>query len=82
MYVQYVKFLKHNLLNISQLYDSEFENTFKPNMCELKQPSLRKIIFSWSRKKKLYILNLDELPTNLCFISMEKDKWIWHKLGW
>ena len=37
--VQYVKGLKHNLISVSQLCDSGFEVTFKPQTCEVRQGS-------------------------------------------
>ncbi len=77
--VQYVEGLKHNLLSISQLCDSGFEVIFKPNICEVKQTSSGKVFFSGSRKKNLYVLYLDDIPAESCFMSIEKDKWIWHK---
>jgi len=77
--VQYVEGLKHNLLSISQLCDSCFEVIFKPNICEVKQTSSGKIFFNGSRKKNLYVLYLDNIPAESCFITIEKDKWIWHK---
>lgn len=37
----------------------------------------------WSKTinlgKNLYILNLDEILDESCFLSLEKDKQIWHK---
>jgi len=80
-YVQYVEGLKHNLLSISQLCDNGFEVIFKPNICEVKKVSTRNIFFTVSRKKNLYILYLDDLATESCFMSINKDKWIWHKTG-
>jgi transposase InsO family protein len=77
--VQYVEGLKHNLISISQLCDSGFEVTFKPHTCEVRQESSGKILFTGSRNKNVYVLYLDELPVESCFISLEKDKWIWHK---
>jgi len=77
--VQYVEGLKHNLLSISQLCDNGYEVIFKPSICEIKQTSSGKIIFTGSRHKNLYILFLDELPTESCFMSIDKDKWIWHR---
>jgi hypothetical protein len=77
--VQYVEGLKHNLLSISQLCDSGFEVIFKPNICEVKQVSTGNIFFTGSRKKDLYILFLDDIPTESCFMFIDKDKWIWHK---
>jgi len=77
--VRYVEGLKHNLISISQLCDSGLEVTFKPHTCEVRQGSSGKILFTRSRNKNVYILYLDELPVESCFISLEKDKWIWHK---
>jgi len=77
--VQYVEGLKHNLLSISQLCDNGFEVIFKPNICEVKKVSTGNIFFTASRKKNLYVLYLDDLPTKSCFMSIDKDKWIWHK---
>jgi hypothetical protein len=77
--VQYVEGLKHNLLSISQLCDSGFEVVFKPNICIVKHTSSGKIFFTASRKKNLYALYLDDIPAETCFMTLEKDKWIWHK---
>ena len=70
--VQYVEGLKHNLLIISQLCDSGFEVIFKPNICELRQTSSNKLLFSRSRKKNLYVLDLNDMSAESCFISLEK----------
>jgi hypothetical protein len=77
--VHYVEGLKHNLISISQLCDNGLEVIFKTDSCEIKQPSSNKVLFNGSRKKNVYILYLDELPKESCFVSLEKDKWIWHK---
>jgi hypothetical protein len=77
--VQYIKGLKHNLLIISQLCDSGFEVVFKPNICEIRKTPSNKLCFTESRKKNLYVLNLNDMPAESCFISLEKDKWIWDK---
>ena len=77
--VEYIEDLKHNLLSISQLCDSEFEVVFKPNICEVRQTSSNKLFFSGSRKKNLYVLELNDMPVESSFMSLEKDKWIWHK---
>lgn len=77
--VQYVEGLKHNLLSISQLCDSGFEVIFKPNICEIRQTSSNKLFFSGSRRKNLYVLELNDMSAESCFMSLKKDKWIWHK---
>jgi len=79
--VQYVEGLKNNLLSISQLCDSGFEVIFKPNICEVKQVAIGNIFFTASRKKNLYVLYLDDIPAKTCFMSIDKDKLIWHKLA-
>ena len=48
-------------------------------ICDFKQTSSGKIIFTGSRHKNLYILFLDELPTESCFMPIDKDKWTWHR---
>jgi len=72
--VQYIEGLKHNLLSISQLCDSGFEVVFKPDICEIRQTSSNKLFFTGSRKKNLYVLDLNDMPAESCFISLEKDK--------
>nr|XP_027188662.1 uncharacterized protein LOC113785802 [Cicer arietinum] len=69
--VQYVEGLKHNLLSISQLCDNGCEVTFKPKVCEIKMARTGKIMFSGKRKKNLYVIYLDELPDESCFISIK-----------
>jgi len=61
------------------LCDSGFEVIFKPNICEIRQTSSNKLFFSRSRRKNLYVLELNDMPAESCFMSLEKDKWIWHK---
>ena len=77
--VHYVDGLKHNLISISQLCDNDFEVGFKSDSCEIKHSSSNKVLFNGSRIKNVYVLYLDELPPESCFVSLEKDKWIWHK---
>ncbi|CAJ2661907.1 unnamed protein product [Trifolium pratense] len=77
--VHYVEGLEHNLISISQLCDSGLEVIFKTHTCEIKQISSGKTLFNGLRKKNVYIIYLDELPVESCFVSLEKDKWIWHK---
>ncbi|XP_045809814.1 uncharacterized protein LOC123904167 [Trifolium pratense] len=75
--VHYVEGLKHNLISISQLCDNGLEVIFRSHTCEIKQSD--KTLFYGSRIKNVYVIYLDELPTESCFVSLEKDKWIWHK---
>ncbi|XP_045810862.1 uncharacterized protein LOC123905296 [Trifolium pratense] len=77
--VHYVEGLEHNLISISQLCDNGLEVIFKTHTCEIKQISTGKTLFNGSRKKNVYVIYLDELPVESCFVSLEKDKWIWHK---
>ena len=74
--VQYVEGLKHNLLSISQLCDSGFEVVFKPDICEVRQTSSNKLFFSGSRRNNLYVLELNDMSAESCFMSLEKGKWI------
>jgi len=69
--VQYVEGLKHNLLSISQLCNSGFEVVFKPNICEIRQTSSNKLLFSGSREKNLYVLDLNDMHVNhvLCLLK-------------
>ena len=71
--------LKHNLLSIGQLCDNGCEVVFKPKVYEIKKAKTGENLFSGKRKKNLYVLYLEELPDESCFISINKDKWIWHK---
>ncbi|KAK2428124.1 putative mitochondrial protein [Trifolium repens] len=77
--VHYVEGLEHNLISISQLCDNGLEVVFKTDTCEIKQLSSGKTLFKGSRMKNVYVLYLDELPAESCFVTLEKDKWIWHK---
>src|SRR3954468_11331563 len=77
--VQYVEGLKHNLLSISQLCDDGYEVSFNQNSCIVKIPSSDKILFLGKRHKNLYIFYLDDLSSESCLLSKEKDKWLWHR---
>ncbi|KAK2417747.1 hypothetical protein QL285_040014 [Trifolium repens] len=72
--VHYVEGFKHNLISISQLCDNGLEVIFKTNTCEVRQISSGKILFNGSRMKNVYVLYLDELPAESCFVSLEKGK--------
>jgi hypothetical protein len=66
--IHYVEGVKHNLISVSQLCDNGLEVTFKTNSCEIKQPSSNKTLFNGSIKKNVYVLYLDELPKESCFV--------------
>ncbi|MCH79648.1 phytoalexin-deficient 4-2 protein [Trifolium medium] len=70
--VHYVEGLKHNLISIGQLCDDGLKVIFKPNTCEIRKSG--KVLFNGSKRKNVYVLYLDELPAESCFISLEKDK--------
>ena len=52
--VQYVEGLKHNLLSISQLCDSEFEVVFKPNISEIRKTPITNYV-SLDQGKRTYM---------------------------
>lgn len=71
--------LKHNILSISQLCDNDYEVSFKQNLYIVKKPFSNEIIIFGPRQKNLYTLYLDDLTYEFFFISIDNDKWIWHK---
>lgn len=77
--VQFVKGLKHNLLSVSQLCDSGHEVTFKSDVCKINSLESGKTIFTGHRTNNLYSICLDDLPDQMCLISKEDDKWMWHR---
>ena len=53
--------LKHNLLNISQLYDKGYKVVFKSSMCIVTSLTDVSTIFIGHRHGNIYIVNLDNL---------------------
>ncbi|XP_073224813.1 uncharacterized protein [Cicer arietinum] len=77
--VQYVEGLKYNLLSIRKLCDKDFEVIFNPNLGEVIKINYGEVLFSRTKKKNLYVLYLEELTNESCFMSINKEKCIWHK---
>lgn len=78
-----VKGLKHNLLSISQLCDSDLTVSFNKLRCKVTN-SNGKTIFEAQRQGNIYRTNLENLLNQnvTCLVSSEDNTWLWHrKLG-
>ncbi|KAI3718218.1 hypothetical protein L6452_19080 [Arctium lappa] len=79
--VAYVDGLKHNLLNISQLCDKEYEVRFSKKACSVVDEK-GKLTLSGYRRENVYVIDMDSTITeNLCFLSKASSdvNWLWHK---
>ena len=56
-----VERLKHNLLSINQLYDKNFNVSFKSSICCVACPITNNIIFSGHRNENVYVVDLDNI---------------------
>ena len=73
--------LKHNLCSISQLCDKGFRIIFDKNNCIIENVSDRKVLFVGNRDNNVYIIDLNDCPTNdKCLLY--DNSWLWHgRLG-
>ncbi|MCH96509.1 serine/threonine protein kinase SRPK1, partial [Trifolium medium] len=73
--------LKHNLLSISQLCDSDYEVKFDKTSCTVVKDSDQSTVFKGKRKGNVYKINLSDLTEQrvLCLLTLSDEKWVWHK---
>ncbi|CAN1297475.1 hypothetical protein LINPERPRIM_LOCUS23473 [Linum perenne] len=74
--------LKHNLLPISQLCDSNNRVIFEPSFCFVESISEQKLLFVEMRKENIYSVNLDNSTAfhEVCFSALESNiEFIWHR---
>lgn len=65
-------------LGISQLRDNGLEVNFNQISCIVKNSSSSKKF--GKRQNNLYIMYIDVLSFESCFLTIEKDKWLWHRM--
>ena len=75
-----VEGLKQGLLSISQLCDKGFRVIFDKNNCIIENVSDRKVLFVGNRDDNVYIIDLNDCPTNdKC---LHDNSWLRHiRLG-
>jgi len=72
-----VEGLKHNLINISQLYDKEYKVVFEP-IHYLIFNAFGIIVLIGKRVNNMYLLDLHNASNNIhCFLTKEDDTWLW-----
>ena len=68
--------LKHNLLSISQLYDTGNKVTFYPKNCFVSSLDEDKVIFSGERVDNVYVIDLNKINKDIkCLMSIFHDTW-------
>ncbi|CAN1244383.1 Retrovirus-related Pol polyprotein from transposon TNT 1-94 [Linum perenne] len=80
--VLFVGNLKHNLLSISQLCDSNNRVIFEPSFCFVESISDQKLLFVGTRKENIYSVNLTNSTAfhEVCFSALESNvEFIWHR---
>jgi len=77
--VLYVKGLKHNLLNISQLCDKGYQVIFKTNSCEICLPNSKEVMLIGKRINNVYLLNIYSPCSIGCLLSKHDESWLWHR---
>jgi len=70
--VLYVEGLKHNLLNISQLFDKRYKVKFEYENCLICNEDTSKLVFTGKRFNNIYLLDIHHNASiNECLISKE-----------
>lgn len=67
-----VKYLKHNMLSISQLCDKGFKINFEKDKCHI-EDNKSNIIFEGIRKRNVYILSMKVSNDNLGFLAESSE---------
>lgn len=71
--------LKHNWLSISQLCEKGNSVIFDSSRCKVVKPKSCQTIFTISRSGNIYVVNLNNIPSNDVYILSNKDEsWLWH----
>lgn len=70
-----LKDLKHNLLNVSQLYDKGYSITFDTLSCSIEHKDDTKLVFKGSRVDNIYMVSLYDVSKSdtKCLISRSED---------
>ena len=72
--------LKQDLLSISQLCDKYFRVIFDKNNCIIENVSDIKVLFVGNRDNNVYIIDLNDCPTNdKCLLALHDNSWLWHR---
>jgi len=76
-----VEGLRHNLLSISQFYDSSYDAMFDKTNCTIINKDDKSIVFKGKRKNNVYKINFSELVDQkvVCLLSVNNKKWLWHR---
>ena len=82
--VLYVRGLKHNLINISQLCDKGYKVSFEVLLCIITDPIDDSIVFIGHRQGNIYMIDLNELSTSdHCLVATQAKineiSWLWHR---
>src|SRR4051812_5905982 len=73
--------LKHDLISINQLCDKDNFVTFSSSECRIFITKFDQTIFTSSRNRNTYIVNLNKIPSNdVCLLSMDYESWLWNKI--
>jgi len=71
--VLYVEGRKHNLLNISQFCDRDYQVTFRTNTCEIGLPNSKEVLLVGKRSNNVYLLDIG------CVIRKHEESWLWNR---
>jgi len=76
--------LRHNLLSISQFYDSGYDVMFDKTNYTVNNKSYKSIVFKGKRRNNVYKIDFSELADQnvVCLLSVNDKKWLWRiRLG-
>ena len=82
--ILYVKGLKHNLINISQLCNKGYKVSFESSLCMITNLIDNCIIFTGHRLDNIYMIDFNNISNvDHCLIAtnpkMNEISWLWHR---
>jgi len=69
--------LKHNIINMSQMYDQGYDVIFEAKNCQIKSTSSSEVIIEVVRTyNNMYVLKEKK---ERCYLSNFNKSWLWHR---
>jgi hypothetical protein len=73
-----VEYMKHNLVNVSQMCDQGHKITFDSQKCKIRKEGSKKLIATTAiTLSNIYVLS--EIGNEKCCLGKEDESWLWHR---
>jgi hypothetical protein len=74
-----VKYMKHNLLSVSQMCDQGHKVTFDSQKCDIRKEGSGKLIATVVRtSSNIHVLS--EIGNEKCCLGKEDESWLWNRI--